>query len=249
MNLWVEWLRWVNELRGSCSHQRTFMWMMLVLAAMSMRAELLGVTSFIRASFLHERCYRLLLNFFHSRALDTQLLCKLWISLILRLFNPVSHDGFIIMLADGLKVPKEGRKMPGVKCLHQESANNSKPEYIMGHSFQAIALLIHGLGEQMFAVPIISRICEGIIWGSEEKRSLLDKLASMFLEVTQTTRAKAILVADAYYASRKIILPLFEKGHHLISRARSNCVAYYPAPKSNKKKKGRPKIYGRKVRL
>ena len=34
--------------------------------------------------------------------------------------------------------------MPAVKMLHQQSASNSKPEYIMGHSFQAISLLVQG---------------------------------------------------------------------------------------------------------
>ncbi len=41
----------------------------------------------------------------------------------------------------------------------------------MGYSFQAIAMLIHGLGEQKFAIPMISRICEGIIRSSEKKIS------------------------------------------------------------------------------
>jgi len=223
--------------------------MTIVLAAMSIRSELLGVTSFIRSAFIHESCYRLLLHHFHSNALNIEKLCRIWICLALRIFTPVIAQGFVVMIADGLKVAKEGRKMPAVKNLHQESANNSKPQYIMGHSFQAIAMLVHGMGGQMFAVPIISRICEGIVWHSGKKKSLLDKLAIMFLEVMQTVQAKGLLVADAYYASRKIILPLLDKGHQLISRVRINSVAYYPAEKKKTKKRGRPKIYGRKIHL
>ena len=34
--------------------------------------------------------------------------------------------------------------MPAVKKLYQHSANNSKPEYLFGHSFQAIGLLVTG---------------------------------------------------------------------------------------------------------
>ena len=33
--------------------------------------------------------------------------------------------------------------MPAVKYLHQQSASNTKPEYIMGHSLQAISLFVH----------------------------------------------------------------------------------------------------------
>jgi hypothetical protein len=101
----------------------------------------------------------------------------------------------------------------------------------------------------MFAVPILSRICEGIVWHSGPKKSLLDKLAGMFLGGLRSCPLHAVLVADAYYASRKIILPLLEKGHHLISRVKMNAVAFAPAPKLLTRRRGRPRIYGKKIRL
>lgn len=249
MQLWINWFGCVRELRGACSRQRTFVWMAIVLAAMSVRTECLGVTSFIRSAFLQSACYRRLLHHFHSDALNIETLCTMWFRLAIRIFQPVFIHGFMVMIADGLKVAKEGRKMPAVKSLHQESANNSKPPYIMGHSFQIIALLVSGLRDQMFAVPILSRICEGIVWHSGTKKTLLDKLAGMFLEVLRSGSLKAVLVADAYYASRTIILPLLEKGHHLISRVKTNVVAFAPAPKENTPRRGRPRIYGKKIRL
>jgi hypothetical protein len=249
MQLWINWFGCVKELRGACSRQRTFVWMAIILAAMSVRTECLGVTSFIRSAFLQSECYRRLLHHFHSNALNIEALHAIWFRLAMRIFKPVFVDGFIVMVADGLKVAKEGRKMPAVKSLHQESANNSKPPFIMGHSFQIIALLVNGLGDQMFAVPILSRICEGIIWHSGKKKSLLDKLAGMLLEVLRFDSIKAVLVADAYYASRNIILPLFKKGHHLLSRVKTNGVAFAPAPKEDTPGRGRPRIYGKKIHL
>jgi hypothetical protein len=249
MQLWIKRFGCVRELRGACSRQRTFVWMAIVLAAMSVRTECLGVTSFIRSAFLQSVCYRRLLHHFHSNALNIETLCVIWFRLALRIFQPVLVDGFMVMIADGLKVAKEGRKMPAVKSLHQESANNSKPPYIMGHSFQIIAMLVNGLGNQMFAVPILSRICEGIVWHSGSKKSLLDKLAGMFLSVLRSDSLKAVLVADAYYASRNIILPLLKKGHHLISRVKANGVAFDPAPKTDTPRRGRPRIYGKKIHL
>jgi hypothetical protein len=249
MQLWIKWFGCVKELRGACSRQRAFVWMAIVLAAMSVRTERLGVTSFIRSAFLQGVCYKRLLHHFHSNALNVETLRAIWFRLAMRIFQPVFVDGFMVMIADGLKVAKEGRKMPAVKSLHQESANNSKPPYIMGHSFQLIALLVKGLGDQMFAVPILSRICEGIVWRSGTKKSLLDKLAGMFLGVLRSASLKAVLVADAYYTSRNIILPLLKKGHHLISRIKANAVAFAPAPQPDTPGRGRRRIYGKKIRL
>ncbi len=250
MFLWIEWFRCVHKLRSACSRHATFSWMAVVLAAMAIRPDLLGVTSFVRGSFLDPFCYRLLLNHFHSSGVGLSLLLEAWVKLAMRLFQPITEAGYVVFAADGLKVPKEGKKMPAVKSLHQESGDNSKAEFIMGHSFQTVSLLAGAPSGQVFAVPLISRICEGLVWRRSKKpRTLLDKLAELFLNVVRIAKVPAILVADAYYASRKVIKPLLAEGHHLITRARINSVAYQPARKLKKRKRGRPKEYGSKVKL
>lgn len=250
MTLWIEFVRCAYALRNACRRKRTFLWMVLVLVAWAARPDLLGVTSFIRASFLEPSNYPLLLNLFHSRALVLDKLLELWVTFVMRHFTPVTAAGFTVFVADGLKVAKEGKKMPGVKCLHQESENNSKAEFIMGHSAQVVSLLATSATGQVVAVPLLSRICEGLLDKRlRPRKSLLDKLAGMFLEVAHIAGVSALLVADAYYASRKVILPLLAKGHQLISRVRRNAVAFRPAVQPKTRDRGRPKKYGPKVRL
>jgi tRNA splicing endonuclease len=43
-----------------------------------------------------------------------------------------------VYVGDGIKVGKEGRKMPGVKRLHQESEDVSKPEWIQQFQIQTV---------------------------------------------------------------------------------------------------------------
>jgi hypothetical protein len=81
---------------------------------------------------------------------------------VLRLFsNPVRFNGRLVLVGDGIKIPKSGKKMPGVKLLHQQSNCSTKPEYIMGHSLQAVALLVYA-ASTCFAVPLTMRIHEGL---------------------------------------------------------------------------------------
>ena len=224
--------------------------MNVILFAWAIRPDLLGVTSLVRASFLEGSCYPLLLHFFHSRSLMLGKITERWVKLALRLFQPVDVGGRILFVADGLKIPKEGKKMPGVKSLHQESVDNSKAEFIMGHSLQAISLLVAAGTAQVFAIPLISRICEGFRpRKAKDRKSLLDKLVEMFLDIVRIAGCDAVLVADAYYASRKVILPLLGMNQHLVTRVRNNSVAYQCAPKLKVKRKGRPKKYGQKHRL
>jgi hypothetical protein len=225
------------------------MWMTLALAGFSIRADLLGVTSFIRACFIKAEKYRRLLFFFHTPALDINTLTKLWVKLALRLFSPVTCQGYTVLIADGLKVPKEGHKMPAVKSLRQESQDNAKPAFIMGHSFQALGLLVAAPLGQFFCVPLISRIHEGLVWSNRDKRTLLDKLVELFFHITGFLEQIAPLVADGYYVTRKILRPLFAEGHHLLARVRTTTVAYHPAPPPKQRRRGRRKVYGKKIYL
>ena len=74
-------------------------------------------------------------------------------------------NGRSVLVGDGIKVAKSGRKMPGVKKLHQQSESNTKPEYIFGHSCQAIAVLTQALSS-VFAIPLACRIHEGVVFSN-----------------------------------------------------------------------------------
>jgi hypothetical protein len=250
MELWMAWYGIVQTLRAACSRNRTFFWMVLVLAMFTIRTgDLAGVTTTVRVLGLLPNCYDRILDFLHSPSLNLKLLTQLWVTTVLKIFlSPlIIHDRYIL-LADGLKIPKEGKKMPAVKSLHQGSASNTKPEYIMGHSCQAIAILIGAL-DSFFAVPLISRIHEGLVFSNNDKRSLLDKMMLLLREFVLPK--SYYLVADAYYAARKIINGLLQDGNHLITRARSNAIAFYPNSSRRNKKtsRGRKKKYGKKVKL
>jgi hypothetical protein len=227
----------------------TFLWFVAALAATCVRPDLAGVTSLVRALGLREKCYDRLLGMFHSRAVDLEALTRLWTRAVLGALRPFllrTPDGRTVFLCDGIKAPKSGLKMPAVKKLHQESDGNTKPEYIFGHSCQAVAVAVRaGLG--IFALPLACRIHEGAVFGGGPRLTLLDKMASLALSLG--VPSPAILVGDAYYAAGKLISALLGAGWHLVTAARSNAVAYLPPPPPKPGAKGRPKTYGPKVRL
>lgn len=248
MSLWREWLACVRELRSACARTTTFCWMVLALVGLSVRGDLAGVTSVVRALGLQPRTYRRLLHLFHTRALDLDKLTAGWIKLALRLFRPLRLGSRLVFVADGIKVPKEGRKMPAVKKLFQQSENNSKPTFIFGHSFEALGLLVQGPLGHIACVPLLSRIQEGLVFSNRDKRTLLDKFVQLFLSIASLLEP-ALVVADALYCTRKVIRPLLDNGHHLITRMKSNAVVYRPPEVPRVRARGRPRIYGDKLPL
>jgi hypothetical protein len=225
------------------------MWMSLVLAGLSIRADLAGVSSIVRVLGLDSKVYRRLLHLFHTPGLDLDKLTGAWTELVLRLFTPLRINDRLVLIGDGLKVAKEGQKMPAVKKLHQSSQNNSKPAYIFGHSFQALGLLARGPLGHLCCVPLTSRIHEGVVFSNRDRRTLLDKFVTLFLDVVNALNNPAVLIVDAYYACRKVLRALLAAGHHVITRVRANAVAYSPAIQPKTRRRGRPRVYGDKIRL
>jgi hypothetical protein len=251
MLLWLRWWGVVAQLRPAFTRNRTFLWFALCLAGISIRSDLRGVTSIVRALGLKEHVYDRLLDFFHSNAVIIDTLAAFWCRIIMTAL-PASLvpiiNGRPVFIGDGIKKGKTGRKMPAVKKLHQESANNTKPTYIFGHSCQAIALLV-GCAQSFFALPLTCRIHEGVVFSNRETKSLLDKMVDLAHSLMITI--PYYLVLDAYYAGKVIVRGLIKDGAHLITHVRVNAVAYFPAEQrdGDDHKRGPKRKYGEKIKL
>ena len=116
----------------------------------------------------------------------------------------------------------------------------------MGHSLQAVSLLVQAAAS-VFAVPLAIRIHEGVVWSNRDRRTLLDKMLTLLGIVA--IAEPCYFVADAYYAARKIVTGLLKENNHLLTRVKSNAVAYTAHQQRGPRKRGRPRVYGRKVKL
>jgi hypothetical protein len=247
MQLWLQWWSVVAPLRQTCRDKRSFLWLCTALAGFCVRPDLLGVSSTVRALGLAARCYDRLLDFFHSPAIEPDALSRLWTSLALQRFKPHRLGGRLVLLGDGIKIPKSGRKMPAVKRLHQASENNTKPEFIMGHSVQVVSVLVAAAGS-FLAVPVSGRIHEGVKFSNRDHRTLPEKFCA--LADSLGVAEPFVMIADAYYACAAVANWALARGCALISRLRRNAVAFEPCPRPpGPRRRGRPRLYGRKIKL
>jgi hypothetical protein len=247
MALWTAWWNAIWLLRPAFSRLRAFQWFATAVAGFTVRTEPLGVTSLVRALKLEARFYNKLVDHFHSPAVKLDRLAALWTQVVLRLFpQPLRINGRCVVVGDGIKIPKRGRKMPAVKLLHQQSESNTKPEYITGHALQAVSLLVEAAAS-VFAVPLAMRIHEGLVWSNRDRRTLLEKMLALLGIVA--IAEPFYFVADAYYAAHKIVTGLLNQNNHLVTRVKSNAAAYTAHRQRGPRRRGRPRVYGRKVKL
>ena len=131
----------------SCfSRKASFRWFVTITVGFMLRSDKLGVTSVIRDRALSPDCYLSMLHFFRASSWSLDAIRRCWFSAV-KEYSPLYKEGtFHVLVGDGVKQPKEGRRMPGVKKLFQESENSAKLQYIHGHMFGGLGILVGNRG-------------------------------------------------------------------------------------------------------
>ena len=246
MKLWDAWTALVLKFEDAFPRKRSFLLFALVLAGFVVRSDRAGVTSFVRSLGLKGSFYHCFLRFFRSKAVNLARITTIWVkNIVFQAPDLVRVNGRNILLLDGVLAVKSGRRMPGVKTLHQSSASPNTPTFPLGHQFQALVVLIGSLAHAV-AIPLAARIHQGIELTPLGKKTLLDRA----LELIQSLNLPpSYLVADAYYSSGRLLQGLLHHGHHMITRIKHNSVAYMKVLPSEKRGRGRPRLFGDKVHL
>ncbi|MGI0495597.1 transposase [Alkalinema pantanalense CENA528] len=236
------------QFRPVFSRAATFEWFVLLFWGVLLTTQPSAVTRYLNALGLGEGYYHQALHWFHSSAFSVDGLCQHWSKWLSAHPQVEQLQGQRLYVGDGIKVAKEGRKMPGVKRLHQESSDVRKPEWIRGHYFSALSILM-GAGTALFAVPLVFKLHDGIVeeTASTQASTLVDKMSALC--VTYMSWGSYVLL-DAYYAAANVLQPLREHGLHLISRVRISTVAYAQfSPYPGTRGRGRPRKWGSKIKL
>ncbi len=246
MELYTRIEQILYRLRPAFSRDVPFEWFVLMMWGLLLSHQPAAVTSYVNGLGLDESYYGAALHWFHSKAFKMDEVCQRWGQWLSS--HPAAQrlKGQLVYLGDGIKVGKEGRKMPGVKGLHQESADVNKPEWIRGHYFSALGLLL-GQGEALFSAPIVLKLHDGIDPLALPKLTLVDKMAAVCVAYMEQG---SYAILDAYYASAKVLKPFRAQGLHLISRAAISTVAKADfSANPSIRGPGRPRVWGADIKL
>lgn len=245
----------------SCFRQHAaFRWFVILTVAFIVRDDHLGVTSAIRALMLDHKCYYAALHFFRSRAWDIQGIRERWYCLVRDSGLLFKVAGRAILAGDGVKQSKEGRRMPGVKKLHQDSEDSSKGEYIFGHMYGAVGILI-GNKARSLCLPLKINIQDGLQAAAAWEGSGISgesHVVQMIRNGYETAKVmgRSIFLLDRYFLTvpaLKVLQSLNASGDgtllDIVSKAKRNCTAYEKPPERKPGKRGRPPKHGDAVKL
>jgi len=177
-----------------------------------------------------------------------------WVKVVIKYAKILEIRGRLVLIGDHIKIAKEGRRMPSVDVQYQSSENIGKSEYIEGHNYGQISAVITN-GVESRAIALRAEIQEGAA-KTENEDSLITQMVKLGGEVTKSAGRRAVLVLDAYFCSGTTFEAadgvVDEKGERMleiVTRTKSNSVAYRDPIQPDKPKAGRPAKYGEKVNL
>ncbi|MEI7028427.1 transposase [Paenibacillus sp. y28] len=255
-------LKFIDEVlsafRPCFSRKATYDWFVVIVVGLMIRSDHLGLTAIIRSLAIHPRHYESMIHFFRSDAWSLDSLRLAWFKVVRRVAPLLYLHGRVVLVGDGMKQAKEGRYMPGVKKLHQESENSSKGEYIFGHLFGAIGILA-GSPLKWFCLPLFINLQDGVktifSWDASAEQRQDSHVVQMINQALSAARSfgGALLLLDRYFLSIPALKRLAEGNlsgesrMHIVTKAKLNAVAYErPVRKSGR---GRPPKKGKMLKL
>jgi hypothetical protein len=249
----------VCAFRKCFSRKAAFKWFVTIVIGIMVRTDKLGgVTSVIRSLGLAP-AYDRLIRFFRSDAWDLKDMERTWQEFVMGKAPLVKVGGSVVIVGDGVKVSKEGKRMPAVKRLHQESENSSKPSYISGLMYGCVGVLAEKSGKT-YCIPLACEVQDGmreiISWsntGEERQGSHVEEMITLAHKASDPFGDTVVLL-DRYFLTVPALMRLSElnsndRNMHAIIMAKCNAVAYEDPPLRLPGARGRPRLKGKAIKL
>jgi len=253
--MWESIDEMLKSFRECFSREAAYKWFVIIVIGLMVRSDHVGVTSVIRELGINPVHYESMLHLFKASSWKIEKLIGCWVKIVAKSGLLHRVHGKPLMMGDGVKESKEGRKMPGVKKLSQESENSRKSSYIHGHMFGSIGILL-GTPKKFFCTLLSMRLHDGNSIISEWKGDELAKESHVARTVREACQLavrigeSCRLALDRYYLTVNALETLRQFGNgmvHIVTKAKKNAVAYeHPVRKPGR---GQPPKKGANVKL
>lgn len=251
----------ILQFRYCFKREATWKQFTVLIIGFIIRNNVRGITSIVSSLRLTPEQYPLLLHYFRSSGYSTSRLYEEWIDIARRETAFLRISERVVMLGDHIKISKEGKRMPDIQVLHQDSENSGKGEYIEGHTYaQVSAVIAHG--DVKRSLPLITELQKSPPRKAGTNKPDGDTLVTQMVNLAGKAvnalpdEDKTILVLDAYFSKATAFLAADKvtdddgnRRLEIVTRGRDDSVGFtMPGPRPKGKRGATPK-YGNAIRL
>jgi hypothetical protein len=237
---------------SSVLHQRSAWRLATIFTAMVFAKGRKTITSWLRAAGIN-RCYKAYYYFIGSLAKKTENIAtelfKIMISSIYKNTNTV------LAAIDDSPTPRYGPKVTGAGIHRNPTSTPDGRKFVYGHVWVTVSAIARHKRFGTVGLPLLARMYVkardvkniGLVFKSKTEQAA--ELAKWAYNCCKSLGKKLWIVTDGGFTRASFLKPVIKAGVVVITRLRKDAVVYAELKPPKKRRRGRPRKYGKRIKL
>jgi hypothetical protein len=237
---------------NSVLHQRSAWRLATILAAMLFAKGRKTVTSWLRAAGIN-RCYKAYYYFIGSLAKKTEnIATELFEIMIRRIYRDTNT---VLTAIDDSPTSRYGPKVHGAGIHRNPTPTPDARKFIYGHVWVTISATVRHKTFGTIGLPLLARMYvkakdvrnTGLAFKSKTQQAV--ELAKWAYNCCRSLGKRLWIVTDGGFTRASFLKPVIKMGIVVVTRLRKDAVLYAQLKQPKKRKRGRPRKYGKRIKL
>ena len=243
----------VTVIALSCAlHQRSAWRLSIIFTAMLFAKGRKTVTSWLRAAGIN-RCYKAFYYFIGSLSNKTEALAtELLKMMIPRIYK---NTNTVLMAIDDSPTSRYGPTIAGAGIHRNPTPTPDGRKFIYGHVWVTLSAIARHKNFGTIGLPLLARLYvkakdvknAGLAFKSKTEQAV--ELSKWAYDGCKNLRKKLWIVTDGGFTRASFLKPVIQTGAVVVTRLRKDAVLYAEPRPPKTRKRGRPRKYGKRIKL
>jgi hypothetical protein len=233
-------------------HQRSAWRIAIIFTAMLFAKGRKTITSYFRAAGI-SRCYKAYYYFIGSLARKTEnIATQLFEIMIHRIYK---NTNTVLAAIDDSPTARYGPKVAGAAVHRNPTPTPDGKKFIYGHVWVTLSAIARHKNFGTIGLPLLARMYIkardvkdiGLYFQSKTEQAV--ELSKWAYNCCKEAGKRLWIVTDGGYTRASFLKPVIKAGAVIITRLRKDAVLYSELKPPKKRKRGRPRKYGKRLKL
>jgi hypothetical protein len=237
---------------SSALHQRSAWRLAVIFTAMLFAKGRKTITSWLRAAGIN-RCYKAYYYFIGSLAKKTvNIATELFEIMIRRIYK---NTNTVLTAIDDSPTARYGPRVAGAGIHRNPTPMPDRRKFVYGHVWVTLSAIARHKNFGTIGLPLLARMyvkakdIKNIALAFKSKTEQAVELAEWAYKYCKNLGKRLWIVTDGGFTRASFLKPAIKTGVVIITRLRKDAVLYGEVKQPKKRKRGRPRKYGKRVKL
>lgn len=245
---------WQVMVIALCSvlHQRSAWRLVMIFTAMLFAKGRKTITSWFRAADIN-RCYKAYYYFIGSLAKKTENIATKLFEIMIRGIH--KNTNTVLAAIDDSHTPRYGPKVQGAGIHRNPTPTPDGRKFVYGHVWVTLSAIVRHKNFGTIGLPLLARMYVkakdaktiGLAFQSKTEQAV--ELAKWAYNCCRSLAKRLWIVTDGGFTRASFLKPVITTGVVVVTRLRKDAALYAEPKQPKKRKRGRPRKYGKRIKL